>query len=126
MNARQPISSWSDLLREVAAASIAGAPRRRKKSAAGSICSVYFIQGATTGRIKIGESMNVPERLRALQSAASETLELLLVIRNSRDSTYHKRFRKERVKGEWHSSSARLLDFIRSRKQKARTASRQS
>lgn len=117
MSSRSPILSWADLLAQVAKAARNGYPRRTKsKLSTGAVCSVYFIRGTTTGRIKIGESMNVPQRFRALQSAASETLELLLVIGNARDNTFHKKFRKYRLRGEWYEGSPALLKFIASRK----------
>ena len=117
MSSRSPILSWADLLAQVAKAARNGYPRRTKsKPSTGAVCSVYFIKGETTRRIKIGESMNVAQRFRALQSAASETLELLLVIGNARDSTFHKKFKSDRLRGEWFQGSPRILKFINSRK----------
>lgn len=67
---------------------------------------VYFITTQSHTGIKIGFSKNVKNRLKQLQTANSEKLEVLYIIENATMDTerfYHKYFSEVyNIKGEWY------------------------
>ena len=76
---------------------------------------VYFVQGITTGHIKIGTSYNVVSRLANMQTNSSEELNLLGIIKKgggSLEKELHQTFGDNRIHGEWFSPSPRLLSYI--------------
>lgn len=78
---------------------------------------VYFVQGETTKRIKIGYSSQIEKRIKGLQT--SEPIKLIHVIPNAStdaESSLHNKFSHMRTHGEWFTSHPKLLAFIYSLK----------
>ncbi len=77
--------------------------------------SVYFIQD-TSGFVKIGYARDVHARLKALQTAVAEHLNLVRVIDGGKktESWLHRRFAHLRVRhrGEWFSFAPEMLTVI--------------
>ena len=73
--------------------------------------STYFIQRGIEGPIKIGKARDVVSRLRDLQCASSEPLRLLGAT-NVSEGVVHRKFKKERIRGEWYQPSEGLLKYI--------------
>ncbi|MFZ6755755.1 GIY-YIG nuclease family protein [Undibacterium sp. Ji50W] len=73
---------------------------------------VYFAQ-KSDGKIKIGSSINVEERLSQLKTGAGENLVLLYQIDGStvREKLIHEILKDARVHGEWFSPGP-VLEFI--------------
>jgi hypothetical protein len=74
---------------------------------------LYFIRNPLVGYIKIGISSNVPQRLKALEFSCGMSLELLRVIPNQgiAESCLHDLFAESRIKGEWFSPTAELVEL---------------
>ena len=62
--------------------------------------------------IKIGQTGNLPRRLKSLQAASPDSLTVLAVIPEDEDYTYHYRFSQDCVHGEWFRPSRDLMAFI--------------
>ena len=78
---------------------------------------VYFIQGQTTGLIKIGQTArSVSNRLRVIQSNSPDKLEVIKVIKSEKgaEQFLHDKFESVRSHGEWFYPSADLIEFIQS------------
>lgn len=75
---------------------------------------VYFVQGVHGGAIKIGYSNNPEQRLRELQTSYPDILRILCLIPGDekREKSYHKRFYKYRLNGEWFAPDKQILDVI--------------
>jgi hypothetical protein len=75
--------------------------------------TIYFLEGAE-GLIKIGFSRDVKQRQATLQVGSASVHKLLgtLVGSNRMERELHHRFRRLRVRGEWHRPEKPLLDFI--------------
>lgn len=76
---------------------------------------VYFVKSGQ-GEIKIGIAVHPGQRIKKLQTGNPSTLELLAVIHGGEDleRSLHQRFQHLRLRGEWFSPGADLVDFIRS------------
>jgi hypothetical protein len=77
---------------------------------------VYFLQAEGSGRIKIGTTKDLGQRLRALRAASPVRLELLGVVRGGRqmEQLIHVAFAPlRRGRAEWFEPGASLLSFIR-------------
>lgn len=75
---------------------------------------VYFVQSGLEGPIKIGASSNVKQRLVDLQMGSPQPLKLLAQVRGSKreEREVHRRFAHLRVRGEWFSPAAELIEYI--------------
>ena len=75
---------------------------------------VYFIQGATTGLIKIGYAGAVAHRLFNLQCGSPDLLHLLAIERapQSREAELHLQFAPWRLHGEWFAPAETLIQYI--------------
>lgn len=75
---------------------------------------VYFIQNPTTRRVKIGTSVKVGARLRALEAQAGQSLILLGVVPGSQreEKALHARFQSARCIGEWFELTPELKRYI--------------
>lgn len=79
---------------------------------------VYFIKDYGSGHIKIGYTSGgmygATQRLNGLQTASSTKLEILAVMRGSRETekSLHEKFKDEHTRGEWFIPSARLMEYI--------------
>jgi hypothetical protein len=76
---------------------------------------VYFIQGQTTGLIKIGFAVNPQKRIKILATGCTEHLKILCVQPGTRDHERraHEKFAHLRQKGEWFLPGKPLLAFIK-------------
>lgn len=80
---------------------------------------VYYIQQRRQGGlIKIGFTKDVNRRLATLETASSIGLRLLLVRPGTQREqlSLHKRFARDRVKGEWFKPSPYILNWIKAEK----------
>lgn len=71
----------------------------------------YFARGATTGLIKIGQSIDPVQRVVELAKCGSEALELLAVGGNEKE--LHEELKTSRVHGEWFRPTPEVLTKIR-------------
>lgn len=76
---------------------------------------VYFVKN-TKGLIKIGSTMSVMDRIKQLETGASEPLALMAHMDGSTETemALHKKFAEFRVYGEWFSPGAGLIRYIHS------------
>jgi excisionase family DNA binding protein len=78
-------------------------------------CYVYFIRRGDF--VKIGKAGNVEKRLRALQAANPEPLELLATVYDDNghalERELHRKFAALRTTGEWFRLESELAEFIR-------------
>lgn len=90
-------------------AKTAGNPSKRRTFERGH---VYFV--AAGKHVKIGFSTAPLERLKALQTSHPETLEILHAVPGTQlmERSFHKRFAKGRVRGEWFLLSPEVRQFI--------------
>jgi hypothetical protein len=75
---------------------------------------VYFIQAVEGGRIKIGTTIRLTERLKTLAKEAGSELRVLAVVDGDRkiEKGLHRRFSQLRAVGEWFEPGDDLLGFI--------------
>lgn len=75
---------------------------------------VYLIQNTVTRHLKIGCTSNTMARLAHLQTASSEKLELLYVIRGDfqKERFLHSRFSEHRLHGEWFANSEEIKGYF--------------
>lgn len=76
---------------------------------------VYFLKNTSSGDIKIGFTHQLKPRISALQTSASDRLELLHVIPDGTRETeaaLHEKFSELLVSGEWFQGTPELLEFI--------------
>jgi len=78
------------------------------------LAGVYFIRSAD--KVKIGVSMNVPQRIKALRTMSGAEVELLAVAKGTQreEAQLHNRFAHLRTHGEWFRAEPELLDFVAS------------
>jgi len=76
--------------------------------------SVYFVQQAPDGPIKIGISRDVQGRIAALQSSSAHPLRLLGQIPGGRalEAHLHELFHERRLQGEWFEPVADILSLM--------------
>ncbi len=72
----------------------------------------YFIQAEDLGYIKIGKAVNPKKRLKELQVAMPVTLILLAVDMEIPEKAYHKKFAKDKKRGEWFHPTIEILKHI--------------
>lgn len=77
---------------------------------------VYYIR--LEGRIKIGTSSNIKNRLRDLPW---DTIELLEIGNEVEENLRHTQFAHLRIQGEWFKADQELLEFIDQRREELRT-----
>ena len=77
---------------------------------------IYFVQAVQLKLIKIGFSSNVEKRVAALSTACPDELKILKVVRGGQEveGQIHKKFSRDRVRGEWFNPSEDLLSYIES------------
>ena len=77
---------------------------------------VYFIQGDSTKRIKIGIAWNPKQRTIELQAGSPDTLSLILALPtvNAADVErhLHHQFKDFRLHGEWFEAAPEILQFV--------------
>lgn len=84
-------------------------------------CFVYFVQAGAGGRIKIGISRNVQNRLTKMRTDAAESLILLAVVPGDRakEQSLHSALGAHRSNGEWFHPHADVLAAITREKARA-------
>lgn len=75
---------------------------------------IYFIRAGDGGDIKIGHAHNVERRLKNLQVAQADHLQVLLTIPGDRsfEKRLHRKFSRSHIRGEWFRPTKALLRFI--------------
>lgn len=75
---------------------------------------IYFIRDTLTNHVKIGHSRNPRKRLNELQTGSVNWLELMACLPGTAEdeAKLHKRFAKDRVRGEWFAISRSMLEFF--------------
>lgn len=70
---------------------------------------IYFI-GNGRGQVKIGFSLRPFERLKMLQTASPDTLEILAMApgREDKEKFYHEKYREYHINGEWFEQGDKL------------------
>lgn len=66
-----------------------------------AMVKTYIIRNPKTSLLKIGRSIDVEGRVKALETGSGTTLEVLAVIDGNRERELHQRFSKNRRHGEW-------------------------
>ena len=76
---------------------------------------VYFIRCKVTGRVKIGTTLNLQQRLSALRGSSPTELEVIGFVDSSDwpEKDLHGRFREHRLHGEWFEGVDQILGFAR-------------
>ncbi len=77
---------------------------------------VYFIQKDPDGLIKIGCSENPKRRLKELEHATGDKLNLIFIIKDAgieRESYLQEKFKKIRTFGEWFEPDKSIFDYIK-------------
>jgi hypothetical protein len=77
--------------------------------------SVYFVQGKTTGLVKVGYAKGDPQiRVDSFRVGCPEELEFLGSVHGGRDveAAFHKVFAMWRVRGEWFWPHPSLMEQI--------------
>ena len=74
---------------------------------------IYFLQSGG-GPIKIGFAVNIQARIDTLQLGNPEKLKLLKTVEGSvsGEKEIHRRFSKDKIRGEWFNPTDELLSFI--------------
>lgn len=72
---------------------------------------VYFARDRASGFIKIGQSRQVHRRMHTLTASTPQGVDLLGTVPETwcSESTFHTRFRRARVKGEWFEPTDEIL-----------------
>ena len=75
---------------------------------------VYFVREGRRGRIKIGHTTDIEQRITTLQTSVSEPLRLLAAMPGDRflERRLHDRFASYRYRGEWFEPSAAIFEFL--------------
>lgn len=75
---------------------------------------LYAIQAGEGGPVKIGTTVNPPQRLKTLQTANPERLRPLALWRGSLDDerALHETYADLRIAGEWFRPDPELLDVL--------------
>jgi hypothetical protein len=84
------------------------APTNAKKA-------VYFVQGESTGLIKIGESVDPVSRVTELAKCGSENLLLLAIVANGSrtERELHAKLSGSRIHGEWFNPTPEVLNEVK-------------
>ncbi len=75
---------------------------------------VYFIQSGNDGPIKIGQTTNLLNRLRGLQTSIPHKVNLIGATENVSESSLHRRFQSHRLHGEWFAPVPEILELAAS------------
>lgn len=84
----------------------------RRASREDRVC--YFAQCGNTGRIKIGVTCELTQRLYWLRTMVTYRLKLLGYVHEAAwpEAVLHERFSEHRYEGEWFEPHADILAFI--------------
>jgi hypothetical protein len=75
---------------------------------------IYFIQQGQDGPIKIGLSWDVNKRMHTAKTFSPHPLRILGMINGGlkEERALHRKFKKERLEGEWFSPSEKLIQYL--------------
>ena len=75
---------------------------------------VYFIGNIEAGVVKIGFSKNPKSRISGIQTGTHLMLSILKVVEGNYgiEKQYHRKFSRQRIRGEWYSITGHLKDYI--------------
>ena len=77
------------------------------------ILKTYFVQGRITGLVKIGRTYGtVQQRVKELQTASPDTLQVLKWVKGDIEAACHFQFRQHRSHNEWFRPHRDLMRFI--------------
>jgi Meiotically Up-regulated Gene 113 (MUG113) protein len=107
------IPKWEDWAGPKSGADRQAEWRKRGRESQGGD-NVYFIRRPSDGRIKIGYTNNVRNRLNDLRGQHGERLEILAREPGgkSRESVLHNQFSEHRRRGEWFDAAPELLAYV--------------
>lgn len=73
---------------------------------------VYFVRDASS--VKIGFTSSIKQRMKAIQTACADPLEVLLVMPGTDETEkfFHRMFADYRIGGEWFSLTGLLAEFV--------------
>jgi hypothetical protein len=74
---------------------------------------IYFIAEGHTGAIKIGVTNAPAQRLSTMQVGNSRKLRVLGLILNGDEQAWHRRFRDQRMSGEWFKRTPEMTAAIK-------------
>jgi hypothetical protein len=61
----------------------------------------YFVLNPESGRLKIGRTTNLADRIRRIETSVGHQMELLAAVNGDHEGAWHKRFSDSRRMGEW-------------------------
>lgn len=95
-------------------ARLGGAPaRRRGPVPTGSRpYRTYFAWNRATGLLKVGRSVDVPQRVRDLESSSGCKLTVLIELEGDREREWHYRLARYRTRGEWFRLPAGTCEAV--------------
>jgi len=75
---------------------------------------IYFIQSGDEGPIKIGIATDVKQRMKTIDITSPNSLRLLGIMDGdlADEKRLHKKFRCDKVRGEWFKPTERLMRFV--------------
>ena len=76
---------------------------------------IYFVQMGKNGPIKIGKTANIKERLKVFQASSPYKIKLLYYkkcFKPPLEYELHKKFKAERIHGEWFHPSKKIFNYI--------------
>lgn len=78
--------------------------------------TVYFIE--RDGRVKIGQTRNLGQRLRDFRTASTSPINVLLTLQGGKalEFHFHQKFKDSRVEREWFEYRGDVEDFLARRK----------
>lgn len=86
---------------------------RSEMRRAGAEDVTYIVEGLGTGRIKIGRTIHLNERLRGLQVGCPVKLLLLRKLSGGRhEAVLHRNLKQFRCHGEWYEKTETLVGYV--------------
>ena len=76
---------------------------------------IYFVREPSSGAIKIGAALRPASRVKAIQVYNPNPIELLVVVAQTKrfgERALHRRFRSNRLHGEWFRPTPKLLSLV--------------
>ena len=87
---------------------------KRKKAESDQEGFVYFLQGTSSGWVKIGFTTDLKRRLRTQQGGSPEKLKYIGYMKGTKtdEKKLHKYFEHVRRRGEWFDANFFLMSFV--------------
>ena len=86
--------------------------RAKKDRQAPSAIETYVVAQEGSGCIKVGKSVNVPERIAELQTGSPANLEIVHIIKGDHEKQIHALLAEFAVRGEWFKDGERQRDLL--------------